>query len=169
MQPKTRSIWLGELVPPTFHTLHRTTDLASEEGRQPSPLLETRHVFLDTQVYHGLKHNPANPAFQALAVHVRERRIVLHTSDITLSEVQRQLRESVAARGRELATIEKDLVRWRHAAPHSAPAMAPAFDAGQLGDDLFQTFRDGVVRGCSATVPSPCERYVYASTPKGPK
>jgi hypothetical protein len=126
--------------------------LGSEEGRQPAPLLETRHVFLDTQVYHGLKHNPANPAFRNLAEHVRERRIVLHTSDITLMEVQRQLKESVAARGRELATIEKELVRWRYAAPHSAPAKPPVFDAGMLGDDLFKAFRNAVVGGCGATV-----------------
>lgn len=105
-----------------------------------TPLLETRHVFLDTQVYHGLKHSPDNPALRALAQHVYAGRLTLHLTDVTLEEVARQLRETAAARARELAAIEKDLARWRHVAPKNTPAPSVAIDAAALGLELFEAF-----------------------------
>lgn len=75
--------------------------------------LETRHVFLDTEVYHKLKHNAANGALKLLAEHVGEHRVVLHVTDITLAEIYRQIAEDVEQSRAALARIEKDLTRWR--------------------------------------------------------
>ena len=52
----------------------------TEKHHRPAEPLSTRHVFLDTQVYHGLGHNPANPALVTLKEQIEARRVVLHTS-----------------------------------------------------------------------------------------
>jgi hypothetical protein len=72
-------------------------------GKQhrPAEPLASRHVFLDTQVYRALGHNPANRAMTLLEEQVTSHRVVLHTTDITLLEVRRQIRERVLARQRE--------------------------------------------------------------------
>src|SRR5690606_30004227 len=93
----------------------------------PSQPLDTRHVFLDTQVYRKLAHNVANPALRSLAKHVEDRTIVLHVTDLTLREVKRQILEDVEARSRELATIERTLLRWRQSIPNLPTA--PVIDA----------------------------------------
>lgn len=100
--------------------------------------LATRHAFLDTEVFHKLKHNPANRALQLLAGHIADRRLVLHITDITLSEVSRQIAEAVEATRAEVSKARKDLNRWRHTVPDIAPMP-------DLGDDtarrLFAAFR----------------------------
>ncbi len=86
----------------------------SQKRQRPvSKPLETRHVFLDTEVYHKLKHNAANVALKLIAEHVSEHRIALHVTDITLAEINRQIVEDVEQSRAALARIEKDLTRWR--------------------------------------------------------
>jgi hypothetical protein len=72
----------------------------------PAKPLASRHIFLETQVYRVLGHNPANRAMTLLKEHATSHRVVLHTTDITLPEVRRQIRELVLARQRELRAIE---------------------------------------------------------------
>ena len=87
-----------------------------QKTQRPAPKpLETRHVFLDTEVYHKLKHNAANRALKLLAEHVAEHRIALHVTDITLAEINRQIVEDVEQSHAALARVEKDLKRWRFA------------------------------------------------------
>ena len=81
----------------------------------------TRQVVLDTQVYHELGHNPVNPALTTLKEQIDAHRVVLRTTDITLLEVKRQIRERVLARQRELGGIEKDLRHWRPLALSPSP------------------------------------------------
>lgn len=107
---------------------------------RPVDPLVSRHVFLDTQVYRGLGHNHANRALVLLQQQVAAHRVVLHTTDITLLEVQRQIRERVSARQRELNAIEKDFDRWRKSSPKGAPKQAIAFDPEVLSIDLFRAF-----------------------------
>jgi hypothetical protein len=72
----------------------------SERQHRPPEPLSTRHIFLDTQVYRALWHNPANRALRTLKDQIEDRRVVLHTSDITLLEVRRQICESVLTQQR---------------------------------------------------------------------
>lgn len=78
-----------------------------------SKQLETRHVFLDTEVYHKLKHNVANAALKLLSRHVADHIIALHVTDIMLSEIKRQIAEDIDQSRAALARVEKDLRRWR--------------------------------------------------------
>lgn len=87
----------------------------STKQKVESTPLQTRHVFLDTEVFNKLKHNAANRALDILGRHVDERRLVLHVTDITLLEIKRQIAEEVEQARAALARVEKDLVRWRHA------------------------------------------------------
>ncbi|WP_374655121.1 PIN domain-containing protein [Phenylobacterium sp.] len=124
--------------------------MSTDPNTAVTPLLETRHVFLDTQVYNGLKHNPHNPALRALAQHVMQGRLTLHVTDVTLEEVARQLREVVAARARELAAIEKDLARWRHATPKAVPRSSAPLDTAALALGLSEALARAILTDCRA-------------------
>jgi len=115
----------------------------------PQPL-ETRHVFLDTQVYRRLHHNVANPALATLARHITDRAVVLHITDITLLEIRRQIAEDVAAKARDLATIEKSFRRWRYTS-NCLPEPA-SVDPAVVAADLFRHFAKTVVEDWAATV-----------------
>lgn len=118
----------------------------------PAEPLETRHVFLDTQVYRTLRHNPENPALKTLKDHIQAHRVVLHTTDITLLEVKRQLVEAAHTRFRELVAIEKDLQRWRKQAPNATPKKVLEIDAEAIGEELFERFHSFIVYECHAKV-----------------
>jgi hypothetical protein len=81
---------------------------SSREQRHPAERLASRHIFLDTQVYRTLDHNPANRALALLKEQVNSHRVVLHTTDITLLEVRRQIRELVLEPRRMGETIFAD-------------------------------------------------------------
>jgi PIN domain len=123
---------------------------SSGEQHHPAERLASRHIFLDTQVYRALGHNPANRALALLKEQVNSHRVVLHTTDITLLEVQRQIRERVLARQRELTEIERDLAQWRKSAPKAAPAIE--FDAEALSTELFRQFEWFLRHECQAEV-----------------
>ncbi len=124
----------------------------SEKQHRPADRLETRHLFLDTQVYRELGHNPANPALLALKEQIEAHRVVLHTTDITLLEVRRQICERVLTRQRELDKVEKSFLRWRKQAPRSAPKALLGFDAEALSAELFERFRAFLQVECQAKV-----------------
>jgi hypothetical protein len=119
------------------------------EQHHPAERLASRHIFLDTQVYRALGHNPA---LALLKEQVNSHRVVLHTTDITLLEVRRQIRERVLARRRELMVIEKDLAQWRKSAPNAAPTRAIEFDAEVLSTELFRQFEWFLRHECKAEV-----------------
>jgi PIN domain len=125
---------------------------ATQKQHRPADPLLTRNIFLDTQVYRELGHNPANPALVTLKEQIEAHRVVLHTTDITLLEVKRQIRERVLAHRRELGLIERDLHRWRKQAPRSAPKTPLEFDAEALSAELFERFRAFLVIECRAGV-----------------
>lgn len=100
--------------------------------------LETRHAFLDTQVYRKLRHNPTNKALRLLAEHVAAYRLVLHITDITLREIDRQIAEDVEQTRVALARARKDVARWRDSVPDLVPL--PELDGGAAAD-LSQAFR----------------------------
>lgn len=122
----------------------------SAPKHRPADQLVTRHVFLDTQVYRELGHNPANPALTALKQHIDAHRIVLHTADITLAEVRRQIQELVLSRARELGALERDFRRWRKQAPGSMQGQSIEFDTEATAAELFETFEHYITRDCGA-------------------
>jgi hypothetical protein len=141
------------LTLPDHRTVARTTMVrtTSETEHRAAEPLSTRNVFLDTQVYHGLGHNPANPALTTLKEQIEAHHVVLHTTDITLLEIKRQIREQVLVLHRELARIEKDLQRWRKQVPKFAPTAPPDFDAEALSATLFARFKAFLLTECQAT------------------
>lgn len=120
------------------------------DGNNSRKSLETRHVFLDTQVYRNFGHNRSNPALKLIKEHVEAHRIVLHISDITLLEIQRQIRELVISRQQDLAKIEKDLGRWRRSAPSAAPSAPISFETDRLAKELFARFAGFLLSDCQA-------------------
>jgi hypothetical protein len=123
---------------------------SSREQHHRAERLASRHIFLDTQVYRALNHNPANRALALLKEQVNSHRVVLHTTDITLLEVRRQIRERVLARQRELVVIERDLAGWRKSAPNVAPTNAIELDAEALSTELFRQFEWFLRHECKA-------------------
>ncbi|MYZ47295.1 PIN domain-containing protein [Propylenella binzhouense] len=119
---------------------------------RPAEPLESRHVFLDTQVYRALGYNPENPALKTLKDHIQAHRVVLHVTDITLLEVKRQLVEAAHTRARELIAIERDLRRWRKQAPDATPKRVLEIDAAGIGEELFQRFYSFIAHECRAKV-----------------
>jgi hypothetical protein len=83
---------------------------------------------------------------------VTSHRVVLHTTDITLLEVRRQIRERVLAHQRELGAIEKDIARWRKSAPQAAPKGTIEIDADGLSTELFRQFERFLRHECKAEV-----------------
>lgn len=120
------------------------------DGNNSRKSLETRHVFLDTQVYRNFGHNRSNPALKLIKEHVEAHRIVLHISDITLLEIQRQIKELVISRQQDLAKIEKDLGRWRRSAPNAAPSAPISFETDRLAKELFARFAGFLLSDCQA-------------------
>ena len=118
-----------------------------KKQRPAAKPLETRHVFLDTEVYHKLKHNAANVAFKLLAAHVGEHRVVLHVTDITLAEINRQIVEDVEQSRAALARIEKDLTRWRYTDGTIGPT--PEL-TGATAHALFDALASFVKKDCRA-------------------
>lgn len=82
--------------------------------------------------------------------HIAERRIVLHTTDLTLLEVSRQIAENVESKIRERGKVEKSLRQWRHVAT-DIPA-TPPLEASAISTRLAQHFQRTLVYEWSATL-----------------
>jgi hypothetical protein len=124
---------------------------SSKQYQQVEPL-STRHVFLDTQVYREVGHNPENPALKALKENIEAHRIVLHITDITFEEVKRQIHEQVLSQHREAKALEKHLRRWRKQAPNTAPKYKIEFDADAVAAELYRAFEMFIRHSCGAIV-----------------
>lgn len=107
--------------------------------------LATRHVFLDTEVYRRLKHNPANKALQVLREHTVHHVLSLHTTDITLLEIERQIAEDVAQTRLALNRADKDIRRWRHIVPE-IPATPELSEV--VPKRLFEALKSLILEEC---------------------
>lgn len=83
----------------------------TKPARKPTVPLRTRHVFLDTEVYRRAGFNISNTPFTLLAKEIERGRIVLHVSDITLAEINRQLKETVLEKAAEAKRLARDFNR----------------------------------------------------------
>lgn len=127
-------------------------DVAEKKKQKTATPLETRHVFLDTEVYNKLKHNAANRALTLLAEHIAAHRIVLHVTDINLAEIKRQIAEEVEQTRAALTRIEKDLTRWRHL--DSSITQVPNVDASSERSTMT-TRRPRLANAVAAASPIP--------------
>ena len=73
---------------------------------------ETRNVFLDTEVFRSYRHNLNAKTMEVLGRYVEEGIFVLHTTDVTLREVSRQLGAMESELTNRANKIAKDLARW---------------------------------------------------------
>lgn len=85
--------------------------MATKPVLLPTEPLQTRHVFLDTEVYRRAGFNLSNSQFALLRKLVSEGRISMHTTDITLAEIRRQLSEEVGEKVAELTRLARDFRR----------------------------------------------------------
>lgn len=117
----------------------------------PSTLL-THHVFLDTEVYRQLGHNPENPMLRSLADHIEEDALILHIADITFEEISRQLYEFVGKTAQAMATAQRQLGRWRSRLPEIVRSDVPQFDASVVAEAAFAKLRDRILYEWSAVM-----------------
>jgi hypothetical protein len=99
--------------------------------------LLTHHVFLDTEVYRQLGHNPENPLLKTLAEQISARGLELHTTDITFAEIRRQLREFVGKATQAVLTAKKQLGRWRHRHPEIVTQVITEIDTELVSQAAF--------------------------------
>ena len=74
--------------------------------------LETRDVFVDTEVYRRCDHNVNAKLMTILGEYVKDGIFVLHTTDITLREVRRQVQAKERELRRRADGMARDLRRW---------------------------------------------------------
>jgi hypothetical protein len=103
--------------------------------------LQTHHVFLDTQVYRKLGHNPKSPPLVALQEQIEAGRIILHMTDITLAEIERQLRDYVAEAAQAVKAARKQVGIWKKRLPKTVSQELPVFDQDAVAKKAFWRFR----------------------------
>lgn len=127
------------------------SDPSSEESQeQPAnatEALRTREVFVDTEAFRRIGFDTTKPSIQALRDHVDEDRLQIHLTDITLSEIRRQIaadaQEAMEAIKRARATAAK----WRRRAPKSmgkGPKLVKPINTEAVAREAFEHFRDSL-------------------------
>lgn len=107
----------------------------------PRPGLATRHVFLDTQVYREVGHDLQREPLRTLASYISAKRLVVHTTDITLAEVKRQLGESVTEFASQVRATAQKMQHWRERAPQLVAREPKAVNIEQVTNHLYEEFR----------------------------
>ena len=114
------------------------TDTCNEEH---SIGLETRNIFLDTEVFRSNGHNLNTKIMKLLGRYVADGVFVLHITDITLREVSRQIDTMEAELKNRVNRVVNDLRRWNnryrfahHHLPIPEPFSEPAQPSDAFGD-----------------------------------
>lgn len=111
--------------------------------------LATQHVFLDTTEYRQHEHDLSHSSFNALAKHISDKWLKLHTTDITLSEVQRQLRESAAKLAKEINDTNRSVDRWRSRILGKIDGELLQIDPDKIAQSAFLKFRSQLREWCT--------------------
>ena len=102
--------------------------------------LVTHHVFLDTQVYRSQGHNPDSPLLLALRDQIAADRLVLHITDITLAEIERQLGDVVGGAATAMKDARRQFAIWKKRLPKSVTGDFPDFDHTPVAEAAFKEF-----------------------------
>ena len=89
---------------------------------------ETRHIFLDTEVFRSNGHNLSTEIMTVLGDYLADEVFVLHTTDVTLREISRQVRTMESKLVKDHNKVVRDLTRWNNRyfhAPHRLPVPDP--------------------------------------------
>jgi PIN domain len=119
---------------------------APKHSQTPPDGLQTHHIFLDTEVYRQLGHNPDSPPLKALADHITANGLVLHTTDITLAEIRRQLREFVGKTEVAMSQACRQLGRWQKRHPRLVPVGVPEFNSDAIAQAAYKHFDAAATR-----------------------
>ncbi|MGV1785839.1 MULTISPECIES: PIN domain-containing protein [Agrobacterium] len=112
--------------------------------------METRHVFLDTDAFRQLGHNPDAAPLVELGKKIAEGQLILHMTDITLAEIRRQLSEHIAEAAREGKAARKSVFKWRQRHP-ALVADIQDIDVAAVSAAAFEKFRHAVEEKWNAT------------------
>jgi len=130
----------------------RVPTMASSAAKDDKdrPGLVTRHVFLDTQAYRANAHDLSSGPFKALAGLIEEDRVSLHTTDLTLQEIRRQIAEEIAGIERESGALRKKREHWDRRFARAQTPQIPTVDAAALAQAAFSGFEFTIQIGWSA-------------------
>lgn len=87
------------------------TDAANDEH----PVgLETRNIFLDTQVFRANDHNLSTKIMTVLSDYLADGVFLLHTTDVTLREISKQICAKESELTNDHNKVVRDLKRWNN-------------------------------------------------------
>ncbi len=104
--------------------------------------LKTRHVFLDTEIYRRYGHNLNDKVLQTLLKLTKDQVCALHITDITLSEIARQIADFATEVAQAVNKGNRQLKNWRavrtlHSTPEKVPDDVDAADLAQKAVSQF--------------------------------
>lgn len=96
--------------------------------------LETRNIFLDTEVFRSYGHNLNAKHMKVLGGYIADGVFVLHTTDVTLREICRQLSDMERELTNRANKVSKELTRWNsryRSDQHRLPVPDPLVGLGE--------------------------------------
>lgn len=122
--------------------------MKTDEGKDDAPqALASREVFLDTEVFRRVEFDLANATIVALFEHVKADRLRLHTTDITLREILRQMLAKTDDLTREMSRANDLLGKWKRRLPDGLKGFGKLdrkLDGTALGNEYFASFRNAL-------------------------
>ena len=114
-------------------------EIKIRDGSDETQGLLTRHVFLDTEVYRRFGHDLNSAPLRALGRHIEEESLVLHITDITLSEIERQILDEAATLAHDLGKIDRKLERWKARGAAGILPDLETIDGPLLGSSIYNS------------------------------
>jgi hypothetical protein len=105
--------------------------------------LQTRHVFLDTDVYRRYGHNLHDKVLQRLLQLTKDHICILHITDITMAEIERQLRDLAAEVALAVNKGNRLLRNWHSVRSQrfgNRPSTPVDVDASDLANEALSGF-----------------------------
>lgn len=124
-----------------------TSEPDDKDLPHPKGALLTRDVFLDTEALKRFGFDTGKPSIVALLGHIAAQRLQLHFTDITLSEIRRQIGADAEKAVEEIKRARSTAAKWRRRAPDalgSGKKLATPIDAEAVGLEAFQQFRQSL-------------------------
>ncbi len=107
----------------------------TDAGNDEHPVgLETRNIFLDAEVFRSNGHNLSTQMMKVLGDYLTDGVLVLHTTDVTLREISRQICAMESKLTNRHNKVVRDLTRWNNryrSAHHHLPVPDPLSEPTQ--------------------------------------